>query len=345
MTFARHGFPFTELKLRKLAYELAKANRRKGFSPEKKIAGKWWLKGFLQRYKELKKKNAKNLSIHRAECANAYQVAKFFQLYQSLLLQYELNNKPFNIWNINETGLPDIPREQKVVGVTGEAALQTVAGEKPVNTTLLTYVSAGGLAMPPMVIFKGSKVDPDWREAAPSGYVIRALKTGYIQSKLFAEYSEKFIQFLKEKKLDKNGKYLLLLDSHSSHSFNLRFMQYMKAHDVEVLCFPPHCTHLMQPLDDVPFGGLKKAYQREILDYNFCFSAKKLSKLEFFRVLVPAYTKSMSEKAIKAGFENCGIYPVNPKATKLLRTWPSLISDKYSKLKVNLGLYQDTLIF
>ena len=86
MTFARHGFPFTELKLRKLAYELAKANRRKGFSPEKKIAGKWWLKGFLQRYKELKKKNAKNLSIHRSECANAYQVAKFFQLYQSLLL-------------------------------------------------------------------------------------------------------------------------------------------------------------------------------------------------------------------------------------------------------------------
>ena len=95
----------------------------------------------------------------------------------------------------------------------------------------------------------------------------------------------------------------------------------------------------MQPLDNVPFGGLKKAYQREILDYNFHFSAKKLSKLEFFGVLVPAYTKFMSEKAIKAGFENCGIYPVNPKATKLLRTWSSLISDKYSKLKVNLGLY------
>ena len=119
----------------------------------------------------------------------------------------------------------------------------------------------------------------------------------------------------------------------------------MKAHDMEVLCFQPHCMHLMQPLDNMPFGGLKKAYHREILDYNFHFSAKKLSKLEFFRVLVPAYTKSMSEKVIKAGFENCGIYPVNPKATKLLRTWPSLISDKYSELKVNLGLYQDTLMF
>ena len=74
---------------------------------------------------------------------------------KSLLLQYELNYKPFNIWNIDETGLPDIPREQKVVRVTGEAASQTVAGEKPVNTILLMYVSASSLAMPPMVIFKG----------------------------------------------------------------------------------------------------------------------------------------------------------------------------------------------
>ena len=81
------------------------------------------VKGSLQQYKEFKKKNAKNLSVHRAECANAYQVTKFFQLYQSLLLQYELNYKPFNIWNINETGVPDIPKEQKVVGLTGEATL------------------------------------------------------------------------------------------------------------------------------------------------------------------------------------------------------------------------------
>ena len=45
ITFARHGFPFTELKLRKLAYELAKANRRKGFSPEKKNCWQMVVKG------------------------------------------------------------------------------------------------------------------------------------------------------------------------------------------------------------------------------------------------------------------------------------------------------------
>ena len=86
--YSRCGFPFTDLKLRKLAYELAVANKRKGFSPVKKMAG------FLVQWPGLKKKNAKNLSLHRASCANAFQVAKFFRLYKQLLEEFELNYKP-----------------------------------------------------------------------------------------------------------------------------------------------------------------------------------------------------------------------------------------------------------
>ena len=208
------------------------------------------------------------MSLHRASCANAYQVAKFFRLYKQLLEKFELNYKPYNTWNIDKTRIPDIPKEQKVIGVKGEQCSQTVSGEKPVNTALLTFVSAGGMAMPPMIIFKGFKVETEARDVAPSGWMIRYSKTGYIQTKLFAEMGKKLIEFIGEKKLDKNGKHLLLLDSHSSHSFNLHFMHFMRGHGEEVLCFPPHCTHLMQLLDDVPFASLKKNNQQEILDYN-----------------------------------------------------------------------------
>ena len=95
------------------------------------------------------------------------------------------------------------------------------------------------------------------------------------------------------------------------------------------LMLPPlHYTHLMQPLDDVPFASLKKKYQQEILDYNFRHSGRKISKVDFFRVLVPAYTTSMTPKNIQSGYEHTGIYPVNPLAPKLLRTWPSLINER-----------------
>ena len=65
--------------------------------------------------------------------------------YNSLLETYD---KPFNIWNIDRTGIPDLPKEQKVIGIRGEAASQTVPGEKPTNTTILAFVSVGGLSPP-----------------------------------------------------------------------------------------------------------------------------------------------------------------------------------------------------
>ena len=79
------------------------------------MAGPWWLKGFLPQWPDLKKKNAKNLSLHRTACANVYQVANFFRLYKELLDKFELNYKPFNIWNINETRISDTLKEQRLL--------------------------------------------------------------------------------------------------------------------------------------------------------------------------------------------------------------------------------------
>ena len=45
--------------------------------------------------------------------------------------------------------------------------------------------------MPPMVIFKGSKVETEARDATPSGWMIHHSKSGYNHTKLFAEIGEK----------------------------------------------------------------------------------------------------------------------------------------------------------
>ena len=121
-----------------------------------------------------------------------------------------------------------MPQTHKVIDVVGERPFQTISGEKAVNTTLLTYVSAGGLNVPPMVIFKASRVKPEWREYAPSGYSVCASESGYISTKLFADYGEKFVKFLRESNLMTPGiKHIVLLDLHKSHLFNSHYMEYM----------------------------------------------------------------------------------------------------------------------
>ena len=99
---------------------------------------------------------------------------------------------------MDECSIGDIPQMQKVIGVKGEQSFQTVSGKKSTNTTMLTFVSAGGLSLNPMLIFKASKIKTEWREAAPSEYMLRPSATGYINAKLFYEYGEYFIKFLKE---------------------------------------------------------------------------------------------------------------------------------------------------
>ena len=328
MYFSRCGFPFKTRKIRGLTYELAIRTKRLGFSPTKKIAGKAWLTGFLYRHPELMRKNTKNLSIARAKGANPTQIGYWFQMFKKAMNKLNLWYTPNRIWNIDECGVGDVPREgEAVVGVKGEQCSQTVSGEKSSNSTVLTFVSAGGLAVPPMVIFKGQRVATEWREAAPSGYTIKASENGYINQKHFSDYGEVFIRYLKERGLNRQT-CILLLDQHSSHLFNLHFMEYMKAHNVEVYAFPPHTTHLLQPLDDTIFANFKNAYNARLLEMNFAKAGTKMNKYDFFKVFVPAFTSSMSYQSITKGFSNTGIYPYNPRTKKLKQVIPSHIFDK-----------------
>lgn len=43
----------------------------------------------------------------------------------------------------------------------------------------------------------------------------------------------------------------------------LEAIEAARRHGVILLCFPPHCTHKMQPLDVTFFGPLKRFYKEE----------------------------------------------------------------------------------
>ena len=151
----------------------------------------------------------------------------------------------------------DVPQPTTVVEVTGECSFQTISGEKSTSTKIVSYISTGGMTMPPLVIFKAARIKPEWHEVVPTGYMIQFSASGYFNAKLFQEYGKQFVYFVTDKILTRDQKMLFLLDMHKFHLFNLGFMEYMRGHNVEVCCFPPHCTHVLQPLDNVPFPLFK----------------------------------------------------------------------------------------
>ena len=91
---------------------------------------------------------------------------------------------------------------------------------------------------------------------------------------------------------------------------------------------PPHCTHILQPLDDVPYAALKSRYQKELMTYNFKVAGACMTRTQFFCVLVPTFTQAFTSENIRKGFENTRIYPINPKAKKVQETGPNAVTNK-----------------
>ena len=52
---------------------------------------------------------------------------------------------------------------------------------------------------------------------------------------------------------------LLILDSHSSHEV-IDLLQTAREENIHIYAFPPHTTHLLQPLDKVVFAPLEPFY-------------------------------------------------------------------------------------
>jgi hypothetical protein len=131
---------------------------------------------------------------------------------------------------------------------------------------------------------------------------------GYINTALGLE----FIKFFDNATQDvaPEGPRLLQLDGHGSH-MTLGFLEYANSHDIIVLGYPPHCTHILQGLDVVIFSPLKHAYAKHaaaFYDTTHC----EVDKSEFLEVLGKAVEDAFTESNIMLAWRKTGLRPVDP---------------------------------
>ena len=102
----------------------------------------------------------------------------------------------------------------------------------------------------------------------------------------------------------------LLLDNHGSH-LTYDFLQYCQEHDIIVFTFPPHTTHLLQPLDGKPFQQLKH-YHGKTVNNAARLGYDKFDKRDFLEALPGIRNNAFKPHTIKSGFSDRGIHPYNP---------------------------------
>ena len=212
-------------------------------------------------------------------CANPTTVEKFFDQYKKVCTQYSIES-PLYIWNCDESGVQDVPKEEEVVGVVGEKANTQVPNECGEISTVLTFANAAGNVLPPLIIHKGRRVNETWLDGIPTGIMVKASPKGYINKGIFYEYSLKWVQWLRHNdRLRKKN--ILLLDAHKSHIYNIAFVRLMVHNNIEVMAIPSHTSHVLQPLDSTPFATFKTAWNTNLIEYLFTSVGCKMPKQDF----------------------------------------------------------------
>ena len=103
-----------------------------------------------------------------------------------------------------------------------------------------------GTFIPPLFVFARVRMKAELMNGAPLGSIYACHKNGWMQLKIFVEW---FKLFLKLTGATKENPVFLILDGLSTHTMNMKVIDFTRANGIVLLCLPPHCSHKMQSLD------------------------------------------------------------------------------------------------
>ena len=98
---------------------------------------------------------------------------------------------------------------------------------------------------------------------------------------------------------DRTEHRLLIMDDHSSH-VTANVVAFCMQNAIDLLIMPPHCSHLLQPLDVGVFAPLKRALSKEI-DITNEYDSSRISRIFWVEMYIRARAKALSSENLKAG--------------------------------------------
>ena len=117
---------------------------------------------------------------------------------------------------------------------------------------------------------------------------------------------------------------VLLLDGHNSHH-SLDLLTFSRQNNIDILGYPPKCTHALQGLDVVCFARMKEAWKEEICHFEELHRTA-VKKGNFTGVFGRAFLKAFTTNMILAAFSATGIYPFNADVITGRQMKPSLLT-------------------
>lgn len=303
-------FGVTSYDLRRLAYQWAeKLGKIHSFNKDKQMAGKDWILGFKSRHPQIVLRTPEATSAARAAAFNKVNVGKYFDLLTRVIDENKLT--PARIYNCDETGISVVPKHRsKILALKGRKQVGCLRSAERGNTvTIEVCFSAAGEYMPLLFVFPRVRGNDQLMNDCSPGAWAEYHASGWMQSEIFLSWFKKFVTW---SRASKDTPVLLLLDGHATHTKNMAVIDYARDNGVIVLCFPPHCTHRLQPLDVSFMRPVSVFYDQEVAIWLRTNPGRVVTQFQIAKLYGNAFIKAATMATAVNGFRKTGIWPLNP---------------------------------
>lgn len=182
-----------------------------------------------------------------------------------------------------------------------------------------------GHFVPPMLIYPRKNTSALLAKGAPAGTLIRVHPSGWVQTHLFTEWFQMFIQMTNP---SEESPVLLILDGHYSHTRNIDVIILARENHVVIISLPPHTTHRLQPLDRTYMGSFKTHYSEAIR--IFIQSNERVpNHYDISELFGKAFVECQNASIAINGFRVTGICPFN----RTIFDESAFIAEKHAQTK------------
>jgi hypothetical protein len=254
------------------------------------------------------------------KAVNEDAITKFFDGLHNVLTEYEISSDA--IYNMDETGfMMGVGGRQKVVVPTGPKAnhFKAQAGNRD-STTVIECIGSGGQSIPPLIIFKGRiHLYGDHRRmlGPANDWFFGVSINGWTSNELALKWLRLIFDPTSQQPRETSWR-LLLMDGHASH-VSMEFLDECWRRRIIPMCFPPHSTHIMQPLDVSIFGPLTRAYRDQVMELGD--EGKRIDRALFASMYATARAKTITQMAARKAFVDCGM-TIRPDKERVLMRLP-----------------------
>jgi hypothetical protein len=251
---------------------------------------------------------SRNLDQCRQDASQHSILSAWFDLYKKAFSDYEVLKE--DEYNMDEKGfMKGIGDDSKVIVPVEEMEAFSVQPGNREWVSVIECIGTDGFYIPGFVIFKGKLIQENWiPDIVDRETVINVSENGWTDSGIALDWIK---HFDKHTKMRTKGKYrLLILDGHTSH-VSLPFVQYCEANNIVPLCFPPHSTHILQPLDVGIFSPFAKAY-KTLIQRHSMFGTQRVTNEQFLIFYHLARKDAFSPENIESAWSSTGLIPFDP---------------------------------